>query len=71
MAALIVNQFPELKWREPRPRRPWDPEAYAVAVFDAIATAVTFNNVPLNTKGASTDGIEGGIDGSSAGVRTE
>jgi hypothetical protein len=71
IAALIANQFPELKWRVPRPRRPWDPEAYAVAVFDAVATALTFNNVSLIPKAVSANGIEGGIDGSSAGVRTE
>jgi len=68
VASLLANQFPELKWRLPRRRRPWDSEAYTVAVFDAIGTAVTFNNVPLHPEAM---GIEGGIDGSSAGVRTE
>ncbi len=71
VASLLADQFPELKWRVPRPRRAWDSEAYAVAVFDAIGTAVTFNNVPLLPKAPLAIGIEGGIDGSSAGVRTE
>jgi len=46
-ASILASQFPQLKARLPRARRPWDPEAYAVVVFDAIATAVTFNGVPL------------------------
>lgn len=40
IAQLIIHDFPELKRIAPRQRRPWDPESYSAAIFDAIATAV-------------------------------
>jgi hypothetical protein len=46
IASLIANRFPELKWRLPRRRKPWDSEAHAAAVFDAIGTAIAFIRVP-------------------------
>jgi hypothetical protein len=51
VASLLARRFPELIWRLPRPRRPWDPEAHAVVIFDAIGTAITFNGVPLFPEG--------------------
>ncbi|HEV8414594.1 MAG TPA: hypothetical protein VGQ49_13445 [Bryobacteraceae bacterium] len=47
IALLLASRFPQLKWRLPRARRPWDPEAYSVAIFDAVGTAVAFNGAPL------------------------
>jgi len=57
IALVLASRFPQLKWRLPRARRPWDPEAYAVAVFDAIATAVTYDGMPLIPEEVKAEGI--------------
>jgi hypothetical protein len=43
IATLLAGRFSQLKPRLPNRRRTWDPEWYAFALFDAVATAVTFN----------------------------
>ena len=42
IASLLAERFAPLKWALPRRRRPWDSEAYATAIFDAVAIAVAF-----------------------------
>jgi hypothetical protein len=42
VALLIAEWFPELAWRVPPKRRPWQSEPKVVPLFDAVATAVTF-----------------------------
>ncbi len=42
MADWIAGQFPELRWKVPGPRKPWHPERYSVAMFDALAAAIVF-----------------------------
>lgn len=37
----LVAWYPELKWREPKIREVWDDESANMAVFDAIALAIT------------------------------
>jgi hypothetical protein len=51
IASFLANQFPEVRLKLPPRRRPWDPEAHAMAVFDAIGTAVAFNGVSLDHDG--------------------
>lgn len=51
VASLLADRFPELKSKLPRRRKPWDTEAHAMAVFDAIGTAVAFGRVPLSPSG--------------------
>jgi hypothetical protein len=41
IAATIALTFPELKWKLPQKRRPWQPERYNSAIFDAVALAIT------------------------------
>lgn len=45
IASAVADRFPELRPRLPRPRKPWDKERKRVAVFDAIATAIAFNEL--------------------------
>ena len=45
IAATVAERFPELRPRLPRPRKPWDKERKRVAIFDAIATAIAFNEL--------------------------
>lgn len=42
IATNIANQFPELLPRLPRVRKPWMSEDYRMAIFDAMALALTF-----------------------------
>jgi Holliday junction resolvasome RuvABC endonuclease subunit len=42
IAQSIVEHFPELQPRLPAQRKPWESEAYAMAIFDAVALALTF-----------------------------
>jgi hypothetical protein len=52
IAAVVADQFGQLKSRLPRPRKAWDPERQIVAVFDAIATAFVFDTLRSPTADA-------------------
>lgn len=39
---IVAATFPALRFRIPRKRRAWDPEAYGQGVFDAAAFAITY-----------------------------
>lgn len=41
-AALLAEWYPDLAWKLPPKRRPWESERYNTLVFDAAATAVAF-----------------------------
>lgn len=41
ISSAIVLLFPELVWRLPRARRPWEAERHSQPVFDAIALGIT------------------------------
>lgn len=41
IARLIIKWLPELKAREPKPRRLWMAEDYNMGIFDAIALSLT------------------------------
>jgi hypothetical protein len=41
IAEVIAKRFPELAPHLPRPRKPWNSEAEMMAVFDAVAFALT------------------------------
>ncbi len=45
VARIVAERFDRLKSRIPRSRKPWDPERSMVAVFDAAATAIAFENL--------------------------
>ena len=45
MTSLAVK-FPELRPIIPRPRRPWEPQDYWLPLFDAIARAVAWLQIP-------------------------
>jgi hypothetical protein len=36
-ASLLSQAFPELAWKIPQPRRPWQPESWNMLIFDAMA----------------------------------
>ena len=42
VAALLAEWFPDLVWKLPPKRRPWESEHYNTLVFDAAATAMAF-----------------------------
>ena len=42
IAAAVAKRLPELTPRLPRPRKPWMSEDYRMAIFDAVALALTF-----------------------------
>lgn len=43
-AALIARWFPDLSWKLPRKRKPWNSEDQRMVLFDAAATALSFLN---------------------------
>lgn len=42
IAGVIAKRLPELAPRQPKYRQPWQPEDYNMAIFDAVALALTF-----------------------------
>ena len=42
IASQIADWFPELAWKLPPKRKPWQSEPHNAALFDAVAIAVTF-----------------------------
>jgi hypothetical protein len=42
IAAKLGLMFPELKWRIPPHRKPWEPEHYTRTMFDAAALGVAY-----------------------------
>lgn len=47
IAALVASRFSDLKERVPRRRKPWNPEAYVVIIFDAVATGIAFSDTQV------------------------
>jgi hypothetical protein len=41
-STLLAEWFPELAWKLPPERKPWQPEPHNTLLFDAVAIAVTF-----------------------------
>lgn len=42
IASLLSGWYPDLVWKLPRKRRPWDSERYNTPLFDAAAAAVAY-----------------------------
>jgi len=42
IAAQVAIFFPELLWKLPPPRKPWQKERYSMAMFDAVAMGITY-----------------------------
>ena len=47
-AVEIAARFPDIGWKLPPKRRPWDSEHYSMSIFEALAVAVVYGggNVP-------------------------
>jgi len=43
IAAAVAQILPELAWRLPPKRKPWQNEHYSMAIFDAAAAAIAFS----------------------------
>ncbi len=41
-ASLLAQAFPDLAWKLPQPRKTWQPEAWNMLIFDAVALGVTY-----------------------------
>ena len=41
-AVEIAARFPEIGWKLPRKRKPWDSEHYSMSIFEALAIAVAY-----------------------------
>ena len=42
IASLLASAFPELAWRLPQPRKPWQPEVWNMMIFDALALGMSY-----------------------------
>ena len=42
IASFLTNQFPELSWKLPPRRKPWEPEPWSLCIFDAVALGVVY-----------------------------
>jgi hypothetical protein len=42
VASLISREYPELAWRLPRKRKPWETEYRNMSIFDAAALGMTY-----------------------------
>lgn len=40
IASFLANRFPELSWKVPPRRKPWQPEPWSLCFFDAVALGV-------------------------------
>lgn len=56
IAAQVAICFPELLWKLPPPRKPWQKEHYNMAIFDAVALGISyfsrFGNLELHIENA-------------------
>ena len=41
-AVEVAARFPEIGWKLPPKRRPWDSEHYSMSIFEALAVAVVY-----------------------------
>jgi hypothetical protein len=46
IASSLALMFPELEWRLPPPRKPWEAEHPRMAMFDAVSLAVAYATIP-------------------------
>ena len=42
IASFLSQEYPELAWRLPRPRKPWETEYRNMSIFDAAAIGMTY-----------------------------
>jgi hypothetical protein len=42
IASVLAAQFPELSWKLPHKRKPWESEDYRMSIFDAAALGITY-----------------------------
>jgi hypothetical protein len=42
IASAVARQFDELSWKLPNPRKPYQKEARAMVIFDAVANGIAF-----------------------------
>ncbi len=41
-AVEMASQFPEIGWKLPLKRKPWESEHYSITIFEALSTAVSY-----------------------------
>lgn len=51
IASLLAERFPDLAWKLPPKRKPWQSEAYSMTIFDAAAAGVAHFGLPVANKG--------------------
>lgn len=49
IASSLADQFPQLSWKLPPRRKPWQPEPWCLCLFDAVALGVVY--IHLNSVG--------------------
>jgi hypothetical protein len=42
IASILAHAFPQLAWRLPQAREPWEPEPWNMLIFDAVALGVSY-----------------------------
>ena len=45
-AIEMAARFPEICWRLPLKRKPWESEPYPMSIFEALAVAVAYGDRP-------------------------
>jgi hypothetical protein len=46
IAAFLAERFPDLAWKLPPKRKPWQSEKYHMSIFDAAAVGVAYFGLP-------------------------
>jgi hypothetical protein len=53
IAKLVANRFPELSWRLPSQRRPWQTEPSRQSIFDAASLGMIYFSCQVTTRDAT------------------
>jgi len=51
IATLVAEWYPELAWKLPPKRKPWQSEPYGASLFDAAAAVMIFRNETGHERG--------------------
>jgi hypothetical protein len=49
-AVEIAERFPEIGWKLPPKRKPWESEHYSISIFEALAVAVRYPDLNCTNK---------------------
>jgi hypothetical protein len=50
-AVEIAARFPEIAWKPPSKRKPWESEHYSISIFEALAVALMYSKDKVTLSG--------------------